>query len=58
MSALGSLSGTLAFVGDGVDDMSLVFRIFNSKDRNNLNLELSKIPAIPTTLLAGKPENF
>ena len=31
---------------------------FNSKDKNNLNLELSNIPAIPTTLLAGKPENF
>ena len=32
MSALGSLTGTLAFVGDGVDDMSLAFRIFDAKD--------------------------
>ena len=32
MSALGSLSGTLAFVGDGVDGMSLGFRIFDAKD--------------------------
>ena len=31
---------------------------FNSKDKKSLNLEVSKIPAIPTTLLVGKPENF
>ena len=32
--------------------------MFNSRDKNNLNLELSNIPAMPTTLLAGKLENF
>jgi len=42
MSALGSLSGTLAFVGDGVDDMSLVFRIFNAKDTGNIRGEGDK----------------
>ena len=30
----------------------------NSSDKNNLNLELSKMPAIPITLFAGRPENF
>ena len=42
MSALGSLSGTLAFVGDGVDDMSLIFRIFNAKDTGNIRGEGEK----------------
>ena len=30
----------------------------SSWDKNNLNLELSSIPAIPTTFFAGKPEYF
>ena len=42
-----------------VDGFNVKFTgTFNSKDKNNLNLELSKIPAIPTTLFAGNPENF
>ena len=31
---------------------------FNSNDKNNINLELSKNPAIPTTLFEGKFEYF
>ena len=32
--------------------------ILSSIDKNNLNLELSNMPAIPTTLFAGSPEYF
>ena len=31
---------------------------FNSSDKKSLKRELSKIPAIPTTLFAGSPEYF
>ena len=42
MSALGSLAGTLSFVGDGVDDMSLAFRIFSAKDTDLIRGEGEK----------------
>ena len=32
--------------------------ILNSSAKNNLNLELSNIPAIPTPLCGERPENF